>query len=337
MPPVLDIEDLHVEFDTHEGVVRAVRGLSLCIYRGEALALVGESGCGKSVTAQSIVRLIPSPPGRIVSGSIYYAGENLMAKNEKELQQIRGSSIGFIFQDPMTSLNPTMKVGSQVVEALSRHGKTGRRENLDRAVELFGQVGIPNPGRRIGQYPHQFSGGMRQRVMVAMALACGPGLLIADEPTTALDVTIQAQIIELLQDLQKKTAMSVLLITHDLALVAGYAQRVAVMYAGSIVETGAAGEIIKSPMHPYTRGLLASLPRLDALPGERLTAIPGRPPSLINGLPGCRFWPRCPEAMNICASLEPGETAFGEGRKVSCWLFHPMAAEGRPERILPYE
>lgn len=337
MNPLVEIEDLHVEFETHAGVVKAVRGVTLGIYPGEVLALVGESGCGKSVTAQSIVRLIPSPPGRITRGSIYFAGENLIAKSEKELQQIRGRDIGFIFQDPMTSLNPTMKVGSQVVEVMKWHGKTGRRENRERAVDLFRLVGIPNPGPRLDQYPHQFSGGMRQRVMVAMALACGPRLLIADEPTTAVDVTIQAQIIDLLKDLQGKTAMSVLLITHDLALVAGYAQRVAVMYAGKIVETGSAPEVIKSPLHPYTRGLLASLPRLEALPGERLAAIPGRPPSLIDPSPGCQFRPRCPDAMSICTRFEPGETACGEGRKVSCWLAHPMAAKFRPERTIRNE
>lgn len=331
--PLLKIEDLYVQFETREGVVQAVRGITFDIDPGEVLALVGESGCGKSAAAQSILKLLPSPPARITRGSVFFAGENLTTMSEKELQRVRGRDIGFIFQDPMTSLNPTMKVGRQVMEVMYRHGEKNKKKNRERALELFGLVGISNPDRRLDQYPHHLSGGMRQRVMAAIALACGPRLLIADEPATALDVTIQAQVMELLRDLQKKRVMSVLLITHDLSLVAGFARRVAVMYAGKIVEAGTAEEVINSPVHPYTRGLLASIPGLEAGPEEWLVPVPGRPPVLINPPPGCSFRPRCPEAMNICARLEPGETVFKHGRRVSCWLAHPKAAESRPERL----
>ncbi len=327
MPPLIEVERLHVAFDTYAGLVQAVRGVSLRIEPGEVLALVGESGCGKSVTAGSILKLIPSPPGKIIQGRVIFGGEDLLAKSEGELQTIRGREIGFIFQDPMTSLNPAMKVGSQVAETLKRHGKTGGRKNRIQALELLNLVGIANPERRINQYPHQLSGGMRQRVMLAMALACRPKLLVADEPTSALDVTIQAQIIELLKEIQKNTGMSILLITHDLALVAGFAQRVAVMYAGKIVETGATREIIKNPAHPYTRGLIKSLPRLDTCPGEKLAIITGRPPVLVDPPAGCSFWNRCAEAMIVCSKMEPPETAIGGSGKVSCWLVHPMAAE----------
>ncbi|MCL6611321.1 MAG: ABC transporter ATP-binding protein [Peptococcaceae bacterium] len=333
MQPLLKIEDLNVQFETRAGVLQAVRGINLEIGPGEALALVGESGCGKSAAAQSVLKLLPSPPARITRGGVFFAGENLTAMSEKELQRVRGRDIGFIFQDPMTSLNPTMKVGRQVVEVMYRHGEKDNKKNRERALEIFGLVGISNPGRRLDQYPHQLSGGMRQRVMAAIALACGPRLLIADEPTTAVDVTIQAQIMELLRDLQKKRGMSVLLITHDLSLVAGFARRVAVMYAGKIIETGTAEEVMNSPAHPYTRGLLASIPRLEVRPEERLAPVPGRPPVMINPPPGCPFRPRCPEAMYICAKIEPGETILGQGRIVSCWLAHPMAAESRPERL----
>lgn len=334
MEPLVKIDDLQVEFETYAGIVKAVRGVSLYIERGEVLALVGESGCGKSVTARCILKLIPTPPGRITRGSVYMEGRDLLAAGEKELRQVRGGKVGFIFQDPMTALNPTMKVGRQVAEVLKKHGMKDKRKLAERVRELFELVGIPQPGERVNQYPHQYSGGMRQRAMVAMALACRPGLLIADEPTTAVDVTIQAQIMELLRELQGKTGMSVLLITHDLVRVAGFAQRVAVMYAGKIVETGPAREVLDKPGHPYTMGLLASLPGPEACPEKRLITIPGRPPNLVNPGEGCLFWPRCPMAMNICARLEPGETVLAGGRTVSCWLMHDMVA-GRAEGAVP--
>ncbi len=328
------IEDLHVEFATPGGVVKALRGVNLAVHSGEALALMGENGCGKSVTARAMVKLLPSPSGGITGGRIRFEGENIAAKSDKELQKILGRDIGFVFQDPMSSLNPTMKVGAQVAEVLKWHGRGDIKRIRERVLELFGSLGITSPGLRFEQYPHQISGGLRQRVMLAMALACGPKLLVADEPTAAVDVTVRARIMKLLKDLQEKTAMAILLITHDLDLVADLARRMAVMYAGKIVESGPAGEIVKNPLHPYTRGLLASLPELAASPGKRLTEIPGRPPSLLNQPPGCLFRPRCSEAVNICARIEPPEMEAGKGRTVCCWAAHPAAAEYRPERTV---
>jgi len=322
---LLSIENLKVEFPTPAGIVKAVRGVTFNINDGETLALVGESGCGKSVTAHSILKLFPSPAGTITSGNIYFAGEDLISKNEKQLREIRGKDIGFIFQDPVTSLNPTMKVGHQIMEVIRKHRKVDQKKSREQALELFTLVGIPNPDHRLDQYPHQLSGGMQQRVMIAIGLACSPQLLIADEPTTAVDVTIQAQLIELLKDLQKKKGMSILLITHNLALISGFARRVAVMYAGKIVETGTTAEVIKKPAHPYTMGLLASIPEMETSPRKKLVPIPGHPPALINPPSGCSFWPRCPKAMNICIKLQPVETVFEQGRRVSCWLVHPMA------------
>jgi oligopeptide transport system ATP-binding protein len=327
---LLQVENLQVDFTTYAGVVKAVRGVSFGVEQGEVVAIVGESGCGKSVTAQSLVKLIPSPPGKVVGGSVLFNGEDLAQKSNKELEKYRGKEIGIIFQDPMTSLNPTMTVGNQIVEMLAKHGGLTRAQMAERAQEMLRTVGIPNPRRRFKQYPHQFSGGMRQRAMIAMALACSPKLLIADEPTTALDVTIQAQILELIQDLKEQFKMAVILITHDLGVVAGFSNRVIVMYAGKIVEAGSTRDIYRSPQHPYTKGLLAAIPRLDTR-GRRLAPIPGRPPNLLSPPDGCPFWPRCDYAMKVCAAYEPEIWVVGAGHNVSCWLHHPAVTKAARE------
>jgi len=327
---LLQVENLQVDFTTYAGVVKAVRGVSFGVEQGEVVAIVGESGCGKSVTAQSLVKLIPSPPGKVVGGSVLFNGEDLAQKSNKDLEKYRGREIGIIFQDPMTSLNPTMTVGNQIVEMLAKHGGMTRAQMVERAQEMLRTVGIPNPRRRFKQYPHQFSGGMRQRAMIAMALACSPKLLIADEPTTALDVTIQAQILELIQDLKEQFKMAVILITHDLGVVAGFSNRVIVMYAGKIVETGLTRDIYRNPQHPYTKGLLAAVPRLDSR-GKRLAPIPGRPPNLLDPPEGCAFWPRCDYAMKVCAMYEPETWVVGSRHTVSCWLHHPAAAKAARE------
>ena len=275
MDPILRISDLHVSFHVHGGEVQAVRGFDLEMKRGESVAIVGESGSGKSVTAQSILRLIPTPPGIVKKGSISFMGQELLTKSEKEMEAIRGKEIGMIFQDPMTSLNPTLTVGRQISEVLIKHQKLSGSEAVKRSAELLTLVGIPNAESRVHEYPHQFSGGMRQRVMIAISLACDPALLIADEPTTALDVTIQAQIMQLMKDLQKKTGTSIILITHDLGIVADMCDRVIVMYAGKVVETGTKHEIFRNPQHPYTKGLLRSLPRLDQKKDEPLFRLSG--------------------------------------------------------------
>jgi len=328
MEKLLEIRNLHVHFSTYAGVVQAVRGVNLSLERGEALALVGESGCGKSITAQSILRLIPSPQGKIVAGEIIFAGRDLVKEPESELEKIRGRDIGMIFQDPMTSLNPTMTTGNQIMEVLRRHSRMSREEMKGRALEMLRLVGINQPERRLRQYPHEFSGGMRQRVMIAMALACNPRLLIADEPTTALDVTIQAQIMELMQELRRKLGTAVILITHDLAVVAGFAGRVAVMYAGRVVESAPTADLFRLPLHPYTRGLLASVPKITDQEKKPLQPIAGRPPDLLNPPAGCAFWPRCSRAMQICARQEPETSEPAPGHTVACWLLHP----GAPER-----
>lgn len=320
MTKLLGIENLKVNFTTYAGEVQAVRGVSLSVSKGETLAIVGESGCGKSVTAQTIMKLIPSPPGKIVSGTIDFIGQNLINKSEKEMEHIRGKEIGMIFQDPMTSLNPTMNIGAQITEVLERHQKMDRVQRTARAIEILKLVGIPTPEKRLSQYPHQFSGGMRQRVMIAMALACNPKLLIADEPTTALDVTIQAQIMDLMSDLKDKFDTAIILITHDLGVVAGFAERITVMYAGKIVETGKTRDIFYNPKHPYTVGLLASIPRPGAKTESRLTPISGRPPNLINPPSGCAFWPRCRHAMKICQQREPLRHVVEGDHESWCWL-----------------
>lgn len=322
MSKILEINNLKVNFTTSAGELQAVRGVGFCLHKGEALAIVGESGCGKSVTAQSVMRLIPDPPGKIIDGRIIFNGQNIVTATEKEMEKIRGREISIIFQDPSTSLNPTMKVGRQIEEVLIKHHKMTSLQARDRSVELLELVEIPNPEKRLGQYPHEFSGGMRQRVMIAIALACNPKVLIADELTTALDVTIQAQIIELMKGLQRKLDTSIILITHNLGIVAGLCTRVLVMYAGQVVEEGPVNRIFFNPGHPYTKGLLKSVIRLDADQAETLVPITGRPPSLKSPPPGCAFWPRCNFAMKICALEDPPTIAIEAGHQSRCWMHY---------------
>ncbi|RAK17041.1 oligopeptide transport system ATP-binding protein [Anoxybacillus vitaminiphilus] len=330
MEKLLEVKDLEVSFQTYGGEVQAVRGVSFHLNKGETLAIVGESGSGKSVTSQTIMRLIPTPPGKIKNGQIIFNGEDLVKKTDKEMEQIRGKDIGMIFQDPMTSLNPTMKVGQQIMEVLMKHLKMSKSAAKERAIELLRLVGIPMPEKRVNQYPHEFSGGMRQRAMIAVALASNPKLLIADEPTTALDVTIQAQILELMKDLQKKTGTSIIFITHDLGVVANVADRVAVMYAGKIVEMGTVDEIFYDPRHPYTWGLLASMPSLDSDDKAELAAIPGSPPDLTNPPKGDAFAPRNPYAMKIDFELEPPMFKISDTHYAATWLLHPDAPKVEP-------
>ncbi|WP_301170732.1 ABC transporter ATP-binding protein [Brevibacillus nitrificans] len=325
MERILDVKDLHVSFHTYAGEVKAVRGVNFHVNRGEAVAIVGESGCGKSVTAQTLMKLIPMPPGDIKKGEILFNGEDIVKKSNKEMESIRGKDIGMIFQDPMTSLNPTMTIGSQITEGLIKHQNMTRTAARDRAIELLTMVGIPQPEKRIEQYPHEFSGGMRQRAMIAIALACSPKLLIADEPTTALDVTIQAQILDLMKDLQKKTGTSIILITHDLGVVAEMCDRVIVMYAGKVIETGTVDDIFYNPQHPYTKGLLRSVPRLDLNRDEPLTPIFGTPPDLLRPPVGCGFTARCESAMRVCQEIDPDLTEVSTSQRAACWLQHPLA------------
>ena len=324
MKKILEVNDLSVSFETYGADVQAVRGISFELNEKETLAIVGESGSGKSVTAYSIMRLVPMPPGKFVGGSILFNGEDLTQKTEKQMQSIRGKEISMIFQDPMTSINPTMRIGKQIAEGLIKHQNMSKKEAHMRGIELLKLVGIPNGETRINQYPHQYSGGMRQRVMIAIALACNPKILIADEPTTALDVTIQAQILELMRDLQNKTGAAIILITHDLGVVANTASRVAVMYGGKIVETGNVDEIFYNPKHPYTWGLLGSMPSLDSKKDE-LQAIPGSPPDLAAPPKGCPFVTRCPHAMKVCKNHMPGYTNLSETQKTACWLLDERA------------
>ena len=316
--PLLEIENLAVEFGTDAGAVRAVRDVSLHVDPGETLALVGESGCGKSVTALSILRLVATPPGRYAGGAIRFGGEDLLQVDEARIRAVRGNEIAMIFQEPMSSLNPVFTVGDQITEAIRLHQAVDEAEAVERAIALLGRVGIPDAARRVGEYPHQMSGGMRQRVMIAMGLACEPKLLIADEPTTALDVTIQAQILELLRRLQEEEGLSVLLITHDLGVVAETAHRVAVMYAGRIVEEAPVEALFARPRHPYTAGLLQSLPRLDDH-GTRLQPIEGNVPDAFARIPGCSFGPRCDFAEERCREGRPPLEAAGAGR-AACWV-----------------
>ncbi|MGV3488179.1 MAG: ABC transporter ATP-binding protein [Tuberibacillus sp.] len=333
MENILEIKDLHVSFDTYGGEVQAVRGVNLQLKKGEALAIVGESGSGKSVTSKTIMQLLPKPAARIKSGEILFEGKDLTKLTEKQMQKLRGSEISMIFQDPMTSLNPTMNIGKQIMEGLRKHQNMSKHDALQRAIELLDLVGIPNPEERVKQYPHQFSGGMRQRVVIAIALACNPKVLIADEPTTALDVTIQAQILDLMRDLQNKMETSIILITHDLGVVANMAQRVAVMYGGRIVETGTVDEIFYKPKHPYTWGLLSSMPKLHAKDSE-LLAIPGTPPDLANPPKGCPFAPRCPHAMKVCTEFMPDYTHASETQQVACWLQDERAPKVEPPETI---
>ncbi|MGG2089357.1 ABC transporter ATP-binding protein [Priestia aryabhattai] len=319
MEKMIQIKNLHVQFSTYGGQVQAVRGVSFDLHKGETLAIVGESGCGKSVTSQSIMRLIPTPPGRITSGSILFKGQDLTKLSEKKMRDIRGADISMIFQDPMTALNPTLRVGEQIAENIMQHENISKEKAKEKAFEMLELVGIPNPKERLKQYPHEFSGGMSQRIVIAMALVCNPEVLIADEPTTALDVTIQAQILELFKDIQQKTDVSIVLITHDLGVVAQVADRVAVMYAGKIVEIGTRRDIFYTPQHPYTKGLLRSVPRLDLYESE-LVPIAGSPPDLFAPPSGCSFAPRCPYVMEVCDRMYPVSTELKESHQVHCWL-----------------
>jgi dipeptide transport system ATP-binding protein len=319
MEKILQVKDLQVSFSTYGGEIQAVRGVSFDLHKGETLAIVGESGCGKSVTSQSIMRLIPDPPGKITGGEILFKGQDLIRLKEPELRKIRGANISMIFQDPMTALNPTLSIGEQIMEGIIQHKKLSRTEAKKTAIEMLTLVGISSPEQRLRQYPHQFSGGMRQRIVIAMALVCQPDVLIADEPTTALDVTIQAQILELFREIQKKTGVSIILITHDLGVVAQVADRIAVMYAGKIVELGSRREIFYQPQHPYTRGLLQSVPRLD-IERDELVPIPGTPPDLFSPPVGCAFAARCPYAMEVCDKAYPFKTHLSNYHHVDCWL-----------------
>jgi peptide/nickel transport system ATP-binding protein len=320
---LLEIKGLKTHFFTEEGVVRAVDGIDLHIDRGETLGVVGESGCGKTVTALSVMKLIPMPPGKIVEGQMLYEGRDLVALPPAQMRKVRGKEISMVFQEPMTSLNPVFTIGEQIAEAIRLHEGLGRRAAMDKTVDMLKLVHIPNPERRVREYPHQLSGGMRQRVMIAMALSCNPKLLIADEPTTALDVTIQAQILELLNELKAKLGMAVMLITHDMGVIAETAQRVMVMYAGKVVEEAPVKELFKEPLHPYTQGLLRSIPRIDtaATHKKRLEAIPGVVPSLLNLPKGCSFEPRCPHAKPVCKDQDPVLKEVRRGHRVSCWLY----------------
>jgi peptide/nickel transport system ATP-binding protein len=317
--PLLDVRDLQTHFVGRAGVGKAVDGVSFSIRTGETLALVGESGCGKSVTAFSILRLVADPPGRIVGGEIRFEGRDLLTLDAGAMRALRGDRIAMIFQEPMTSLNPVFTIGDQIAEAVRLHRPVSRRQALARAVELLGLVRIPDAGRRAAEYPHRLSGGMRQRAMIAMALACEPALLIADEPTTALDVTIQAQILDLIDELKARLGMAVLLITHDLGVVAQHSQRVAVMYAGRVVEQAATSDLFARPRHPYTRGLLASIPRPGGDGATRLTEIPGLVPALTDMPPGCAFLPRCPIASGRCEAARPPLVGADAERRVACF------------------
>ena len=325
--PLLQVQDLQTHFFTRDGVVRAVDGVSFSIAAGETLTVVGESGCGKSVTSLSILRLIASPPGCIVGGKVLFEGRDLLALSEHEMRAVRGDAISMIFQEPMTSLNPALTIGRQIAESLVLHRGLSQSNALAKSVEMLRKVQMPEPERRVRQYPHELSGGMRQRVMIAMALACGPRLLIADEPTTALDVTIQAQILELMRELARETGAAIMLITHDLGVVAEMAQRVVVMYGGRKVEEATVEELFAHPRHPYTRGLLGSMPHLGDSVREgatkRLVEIPGMVPSLKDENPGCLFAPRCPNAIARCVQAAPPLDAHGAGHSAACW--NPVA------------
>ncbi|MET0152082.1 MAG: ABC transporter ATP-binding protein [Candidatus Binatia bacterium] len=318
MPALLEVRGLVTEFATDGGVVRAVDGISFTIDAGRTIGMVGESGCGKSVTALSILRLVPSPPGRIVGGQVLYQGRNLLELPASEMRRIRGNEIAMIFQEPMTSLNPVFTIGDQIGEAIRLHQRTSRRETRERVIEMLRLVEFPEPARRVDDYPHQLSGGMRQRVMIAMALSCNPKLLIADEPTTALDVTIQAQILDLLASLKARLGMALLLITHDLGVVAEQADEVLILYAGALVEHARAADLFERPLHPYTRGLLDSLPRIGAPSGERLRPIPGTVPPLTRLPSGCRFRDRCSLAIEDCARIEPPLEEKAPGHAAAC-------------------
>lgn len=327
--PLLSIRGLRTYFKTEGGIAKAVDGVDLDVFPGEVLGIVGESGSGKSVTALSVLRLIPSPPGEIVAGSIQFKGQDLLKLSWEDIRKVRGKEISMIFQEPMTSLNPVFTIGMQVMEVLLQHEKLSKEDAHNRAVEMLGLVGIPDPASRMNDYPHQFSGGMRQRVMIAIALACNPSLLIADEPTTALDVTIQAQILELMLKIKsQRQDAAIILITHNLAVVAETCHRVAVMYGGKIQELGSVREIFKNPKHPYTRGLIGSLPKLDSERAHRLPTIPGNVPNILDLPTGCKFVTRCVERMDRCHREEPRLREVAPGHMVRCHLMDESPASG---------
>ena len=327
MEPLLVVENLKTYFFTEAGVVKAVDDISYDVHEGETLAIVGESGCGKSIGALSLMRLVPTPPGRIVSGRVLFDDEDLLTMSDEEMRNIRGNRIAMIFQEPMTSLNPVLTIGRQITESLELHLKMNKEAARDRAIELLDMVGIPDPESRLNQYPHQFSGGMRQGVMIAIAMSCNPRLLLADEPTTALDVTIQAQILELVKDLSIKQGTAVIIITHNLGVVARYADRVNVMYAGKLIERGTAMDIYENPHHPYTQGLLNSVPRLDEDRKGHLESIDGMPPDLM-GLPsGCAFQPRCKLAVARCLEEIPPLMPVSDGHTAACWVTSGVEAK----------
>ncbi|HIR60058.1 MAG TPA: ABC transporter ATP-binding protein, partial [Candidatus Faecivivens stercoravium] len=330
---LLEVRDLAVSFDTYAGEVQAVRGISYYLDKGETLSIVGESGCGKSVSCQTIMKLLPSPPARIKSGSILYKGEELVTKTDKEMEAYRGKEFSMVFQDSMTSLNPTMRVGRQLCEGIIKHQKVSREKAKEIAIEMLRQVGLPNPEKTYMRYPHTLSGGMRQRVMIAIAIACNPQILFADEPTTALDVTMQAQILDLMNGLKQKLGTAIILITHDLGVVAQMADRIAVMYAGRIVESGTADEIFYNPKHPYTWGLLGSMPSVEQSSREaksELMSIPGTPPDLFAPPKGCAFAARCNYCMGACLKEDAPEFKADDGHAVHCWLLDPRAPKVIP-------
>jgi oligopeptide transport system ATP-binding protein len=318
---ILQVKDLKTYFHVDEGIVKAVDGVSFDLHKGETLGIVGESGSGKSVTNLSIINMIPSPPGRIAGGEVLFMGKDLLKMPINEIRQIRGNKIAMIFQDPMTSLNPFLRISTQMVETIVLHQGLDKKAAKEKAIEMLKLAGIPAPEKRIDQYPHQFSGGMRQRVMIAMSLSCNPEILIADEPTSALDVTIQAQILDLMKDLTARLGTAVILITHSLGVVAGMCDTLCVMYAGRVVERGATAALFAEPKHPYTQGLIKSVPRLDKASDDRLFSIRGQPPNVIDLPDCCPFYPRCDRAMDVCKRKYPRTTDFGQGRAVSCWLY----------------
>ena len=335
MAPLLQVRDLKTYFFTDDGVVKAVDGVSWDVEEGETLGLVGESGCGKSVTALSLLRLIATPPGKIVGGEVLFEGEDLLKLDEEDIRRVRGNKIAMVFQEPMTSLNPVLTIGRQMTEALELHLKMDHNAARRRGVQLLEMVGIPEGEARVDDYPHQFSGGMRQRVMIAMALSCNPKLLLADEPTTALDVTIQAQVLEILARLSRELGTAVVIITHNLGVVARYADRVNVMYAGKIVESASAKELYARPRHPYTVGLLKSVPRLDEVRKQKLEVIEGSPPDLIRMGQGCSFYPRCTFRIDRCAEEMPPLMQVADRHHAACWEWKKVASSVSPSQAVP--
>ena len=317
---ILEVRDLKTYFNTDDGIVKAVDGVSFELHRGETLGIVGESGCGKSVTNMSIMKLIPSPPGKIMGGEAIYLGQDIFKMSDDEIRNLRGGQISMIFQDPMTSLNPFLKISTQMIETIQLHQKLDKSEAREKSIEMLKLVGIANPSKRIDAYPHQFSGGMRQRVMIAMALSCNADILIADEPTSALDVTIQAQILEIIKELSERLGTAVIMITHDLGVVAGMCDNICVMYAGRVVERASVDELFSDPQHPYTKSLIKSVPRIDQRGKERLYSIEGQPPNVIDLPECCTFHPRCEHAMEICTRKYPPVNNSNE-RLVRCWLY----------------